>query len=239
MQHRARAAAARLDRLVGRDLREAPRAQAGDEGRERVRGVVLVGRRPERSCTAIIARARRDAARHGRHLRGRLPRVRPAQAGVGLEHRAAHRGRAPRDARVAAARDGPAREQPRVPRDGEQHEPVRRPVRHRVGHHERVLFARRRAERDDRDGRAGHLRGADRDRDGPVRRDPGRHRLQPVRRPGRAASRCATTRSWRSCRRSSSATPRAGSRIRGRSRGRRAYRRAATLARYRASSSSR
>ena len=45
-----------------------------------------------------------------------LSRVRQAQA-VELGARAGHRRLAPRDARVAAARDGSARAQPRVPRD--------------------------------------------------------------------------------------------------------------------------
>ena len=52
-----------------------------------------------------------------------------------------------------------------------------------------------------------HRRGADRHGDGPVRRDPGRDRLQPLCRPGRAGSNCATTRSWKSCPPSCSATP--------------------------------
>ena len=58
---------------------------------------------------------------------------------------------------------------------------------------------------DDRHGRAGHLRGADRHRDGPVRGDPGGVGLQPLRHQGRAPDRCATTRSPRSSPRSCSA----------------------------------
>ena len=67
--------------------------------------------------------------------------------------------------------------------------PVRRPVRHGVGHHDFVPRPGQHEGSDHRHRRAGHLRGADRHRDGPVRRDPGGVGLQPLRRPRSNASR--------------------------------------------------
>ena len=127
------------------------------------------------------------------------------QAGIGAARAA--RGQPAGDAGRAVARDRPPRAEPLDARDHRLDEPVRGPVRHRVGHHECVPGARQRAAGDARDGRARHRRGPDRHRDGPVRGDSGRHRLQPLRRPGRDASSCVTTRSWRSSRPSCSVTP--------------------------------
>ena len=69
---------------------------------------------------------------------------------------------------------------PLVPRLDRLGEPVRRPVRHGVGHHEFVPQPGQRAAGDARAGGAGHRRGAGRHRDRPVRRDPRGGRLQPL-----------------------------------------------------------
>ena len=126
----------------------------------------------------------------------------------GIPRRAAARGRAPRDARRRSSRrSSGSRRASRTLATRRLDQPVRRPVRHRLGHHELVRRARQRAAGDTRDGGARHRRGAGRHCHRIVRRDSGRDRLQPVRRPGRAASRCVTTRSWKSSPRSCSATP--------------------------------
>ena len=67
---------------------------------------------------------------------------------------------------------------------GRLHQPVRGPVRHGVGHHECVPQSRQCAAGDPGGGGAGHRRGADRDRDRPVRRDSRGGCLQPVCRSG-------------------------------------------------------
>ena len=93
----------------------------------------------------------------------------------------AARRRAPRDEGQPAARARRDRGQPRLPRLGRLGQPVRGPVRHGVGHHERV---RRPVQHDAGDAghrRAGHRRGAGRHRDRPVLRDPRGRRLQPLR----------------------------------------------------------
>ena len=68
------------------------------------------------------------------------------------------------------------------------------------------------AERDDLRRRAVHLGSARRDGHGPHRRDSRPASSSTATRIRSAASRCVTTRSWKSCRRSSSATPRGATR---------------------------
>ena len=70
--------------------------------------------------------------------------------------------------------------EPRDAGDGRLHQSVRRPVRHGLGHHGCVPGPRQCPAGDARDGGARHRRGADRDRRGPVRGDPGGRRLQPL-----------------------------------------------------------
>ena len=88
---------------------------------------------------------------------------------------------AQRAMRATASREARrTRAQPRVPRQRRFHQPLRRPVRHGVGDHGLVPGPGER-EGDDSDRRARYFRGAGRDRDGPVRGDPGGVGLQPLR----------------------------------------------------------
>ena len=92
-----------------------------------------------------------------------------------------------------------AREAADVPRDDRQRHAVHRPVRHGVGHHDRVP-AHRRHRLDQPGGRRRRAsRGADRDRGRAVRGDPGGVLLQPLHAPGEGASR----RRWTTSRSSS------------------------------------
>ena len=91
--------------------------------------------------------------------------------------------KAQRGMRRRLARTGPARAQPRVPRQRRFDQPLRGPVRHRVGHHDLVQgLATMGSHHRHRGPR--HLGGAGRHRDGPVRGDPGggpqplRHRAE-------------------------------------------------------------
>ena len=92
--------------------------------------------------------------------------------------------RAAGHARGAVEGDRPAGGEPRDPRHRRLHQPVCRPVRHRVGHHERVLLAGKCAAGDACDGGSRHFGGADHDGLRSVRRHSGGRRLQPLRRPG-------------------------------------------------------
>ena len=162
---------------------EAQRARRHARGRRVLRDLVLVGRRPRRAVPRR-SRARGQGLRHGEHLRVRLPGVQRACASRPASTPRSSGGRAARDAGRADAGDRPPREQPRDAGDGRLDQPLRRPVRHGVGHHERLPQTRERPAGDAADGGARHLRGADRDRDRPVRGDSGGRRLQPLRRPG-------------------------------------------------------
>ena len=66
-------------------------------------------------------------------------------------------------------------------RQHRRHRALRRPVRHRVGHHEQLHRHLERAHHEPRRGRAWHRRGAARDRARPVRRHSGGRDLQRVR----------------------------------------------------------
>ena len=100
-----------------------------------VRGRILEGRRPRRALPAREPGARRRHARAD--LLGGLSGVRQApQAGIVVGGDDGQR--AARDARDVPARDRHAGGQPRGPRDRRLGQPLHRPVRHRVGHHEFV-----------------------------------------------------------------------------------------------------
>ena len=82
--------------------------------------------------------------------------------------------------------DRPARAESGDARDRGLHQPLRRFVRHRLGHHECVLLPGECATGDARHGGSRHFGGAHYHRVRSVRGDPGGHRLQPLRRPGGA-----------------------------------------------------
>ena len=147
--------------------------------RGRIRGALLVRRRSRGPVQGIDFRRRAHHRQRG-DLRSRIPRVRAAAPAPRRRFARAARRRAARDARRLDARSRPARTKPRIPRQCRLDQSLRRPLRHGVGHHDRVPGPRQRQGSDDRDGRSGHLRSADRDRYGPLRGDSGRLGLQPL-----------------------------------------------------------
>ncbi len=96
----------------------------------------------------------------------RRDRARSARQSAGA-HRAG-------DGRHPRARDGAARALHDRSRDGRLDRALRRAFRHGLGHHEQLPIDRGVEEHDAGGGRAGHRRGAVRDRAGPGRGDPGR-----------------------------------------------------------------
>jgi hypothetical protein len=190
---------------MDRDLPEGEDAEGRPVRLRALREGLLVRRRPRHALPRH--RCARRGRRHREHLPRRLPRVR-ADAAAGRDHgRRAARGLASRDEGAADQGGRPRRARAVDARDRRFDQPLCRPVRHRLGHHERLHRPGLGAAGDPRHRGAGHRRGADRHRDRPGGRDPGRGRLQPLRRPGRSGSSCATTRSWKSSRPSCSGTP--------------------------------
>ena len=137
--------------------------EAGQDARERTR--------PARSGAPVRRRQGRGGADHPlRGARGE-PVRRRLQRRLSRTHRAPDRTRAARDGAADRARH-------RRARDHRLHRPVRRPVRHRLGHHEFVHRHLRIQDHQPRRGRARHRRSAARDRARPGRGDPGGGDLQ-------------------------------------------------------------
>ena len=164
----------------------------------RVRGRVLEGRRPERALPEREPVAHRQRPRAHLHRRAsantRSTASRAATPAVTLDS-------ARRAMRAAYQREIDALEAHLVgPRDRRLGVALHRPLRHRVGDHERVPRPRQREPGDARAGGARHRRGADRDRDRPLRGDSRGRRVQPLharRRPARGALRDASSRNSR------------------------------------------
>ena len=119
---------------------------------------VLVGRRSGRAVSQHRDQGPRGH-RPAEHLRVRFRRIQPpAPAGDAVGPAA--RGRAARDAGRADARNRPSGAQSGDAGHGRFDQSVRGPVRHGLGHHERLPQSRQRAAGDAGGGGAGHRRGA-------------------------------------------------------------------------------
>ena len=184
-----------------------PRVEEGDRRRAGVRDELLVGRRSELAVPRHGA-GRCHAARHGRHLRGRLSRIRQAQA-----ERAWARSKSSKESR-RAMRVSQLREMDRLEHNLAFLATVSNTSPY-IGLFGTVwgIMSSFQALGDMQSATIamvapGISEALDRDGDGPRSRRSRPASSSTVTRIRSAASRCATTRSWRSCRRSSSATRR-------------------------------